>query len=167
MIDRDLADEPGSEHRPEHGERREKPAPGIFLPGKRGGREQFLDPPVAVDQQRHAAGHCREEGEHDGEDHDIDKGEVESAIDGELRPAGVGRAGRDLHAAGHEPEREEGQDRVHEHRQRPLPKRFQLEPREGKEAIDHRAPPAAVAEAGTARASGPGISCGGQRMRTR
>ena len=126
-----------------------------------------MDPPVAVDQQRHAAGHRREEGEDDGEDHDIDEGEVEPAIDGELRPAGVGRAGRDLHAAGHEPEREEYQDVEHEVGQRPLPERFQLEPREGEEAIDHRAPPAAVAEAGIARASGPGISWGGQRMRTR
>ena len=127
-----------------------------------------MNPPVAVDEQRHAAGHRREEGEDDGEDHDIDEGEVEPAIDGELRPAGVGRAGRDLHTTGNEPEREEGQDRVHEHRQRPLPERSQLEPREGEEAADHRAPPIAeVADAGTALASGPGISCGGQRMRTR
>ena len=126
-----------------------------------------MNPPVAVNEQRHAAGHRREEGEDDGEDHDIDEGEVESAIDGELRPAGVGRAGRDLHTAGNEPEREQGQDRVHEQRQRPLPERSQFQPREGEEAVDHRAAPTGLADAGMARASGPGISCGGQRMRTR
>jgi hypothetical protein len=131
---------------------------------QRGGKEELGDLPVGIDQQRHPAGDGREERKHDREDHDVEEGEVERAVDGELGAADVGRARRDLEVAGEEAEREQGKDHEHEDRHRALPGAGELEADERQDPGDHRA--ASVA-AGIERANAEGTSWSGTRIRTR
>ncbi len=126
--------------------------------------QQPADLAVAIDEQRHAAGERGEEREHDGEDRDVHEGQVEPAVDCGLRPADVGRAGGNLHVAGDEADREQGQDREHEVRQRPPPVAGQFQLHEGQDAGDHRPGSAA---AGAERARAGGTSSAATRMSTR
>ena len=96
------AHEGNGEHGDEDGRGGEEPGQGVLAVRERRGQEQFGDLPVGIDQQRHPAGDRGEEGKHDREDHQIEEGEIERAIDRELVAADVGRSRRDLHAAGEE-----------------------------------------------------------------